>query len=753
MRNVRTWAYNMLWKLMLVAGLAMIIGATVLGTMDILSVEMYSLEFLFPNYIGFLFIFSALTKILKRNNSFLVMYFLGSTAFFILAIFDIIFNPDTVEVSVVKGSIIFMTAVAIISFIILVSFKSLSKKRKIYQSFSFLLFNLGAFGIIVKHLVAPGLNCYACPWASAGCPIGLLQNWVIMGEVPYYLLGSSFTIFALFGRAFCGWACPFGFLHDIMNKVTSVKYKRSNVNVLLRGGARDPTNDRVGILTYVTRTAVFIAMIYFAWSYAETWFCKLCPAGFIEAALPYRLTHSVAPDPLFVFRIVVFFTLIMVALIVSRFWCRYFCPLGHLAGHFNRFSLLRLELDEEKCNKCVICSRACPMELNPEFFLRKELCGESDLFTKAKCMIKKEQSNCILCGECVEKCNRDALSISFLPSVASKRVKMAEGFRDKFFGEIQSSSTKLIKNVQHELEPVHRRKGADEDLTKDLTVEKVISRPPAKKSPPMRRQVQEMYDWAFPVSIYVFYRSVTEIPLGLDQLSSNPNYRIHHCNIFDDDKYSSFYYSHYKGFLETPVLLVNGQIYLGPLDDNNEILQFVDSVQDSYKDIYLYCNCENCFEVCKGDIFRRAIGDMELVSGEQYPLKMFKVQSPGAILSSCPPGALYALYGKSSQSSKKISDHIKFKMREQSGKDLYSFKEIPITTMEIYMKKDNDLSNELLNTVSRASYQSGGKLRYSITEWNKNVPAIFINGNELPLHNYPTSFYTLLTMVRKYSRI
>lgn len=748
-------APRIVWKIALIVGSLLIISAVVIALLGLVSMAIYSLEVIVPIYVGFVLIVASISKLQKRRHPFFLTLILGGSVLALLAGFDIAYETEQTELSVIRGSLSLILVVILISFIIMISFKSFTNRRKAYQSFSFIIFNLGAFGFVLKHLIAPGLNCYACPWASAGCPIGLLQNWVIMGQVPYYLLGTSLTIFAIFGRAFCGWACPFGFLHDIVNFVTGVKYKRSNINSLLGVKSNDPWKDRVGILTYFTRSAVFIAMIVLAWRYAETWFCKLCPAGFIEAALPYRLSHSVAPDPLFVFRVVIFFSLILIALIVSRFWCRCFCPLGHVAGHFNRFSLLRLEIDEDKCNDCGLCAKACPMGLNPEFFLRKEQSSESDLFTKVKTMIRKEQSNCILCGECVEKCHRNALSIAFLPQGASKRVSLAQGYRDRFVDEIQSSSTKLIKDVRHELTP-HHKDGAEGAISLEKEIEsprqtrKDVARGPVRRP---ERPVDSGYNWAFPVSIYIFYRSIMEVPKNIEHLRSRPNYVINYCGLFDDDKYANFFYSHYKGFIDTPIIVVNGQLYLGPKNDNNELLQFVDQVQDSYRDVYIYSNCDNCSDICKGSLFRKAIGDMDLIKGEQYPLSMFKVQSPGAILSSCPTGAIYALYGRSSQSDKKLSDHINYKMREHSERELSSFKEIPITKIDLYMKKDNDLSNEILNIIAKASYQSGGKLRYAINEWQKNVPSIMINGNELPMHNYPTSYYSLLAMIKKYSRI
>ncbi len=742
-----------LTKTALMAGLIIMVSMPILSLLNIVETAVYSINVLVPAYVGFVIVLVAVTKIFRKRRSFFQMSFLGASVLAVLAAVDMVYDPALTELSAVRGTIFFLLIVAFVSFLILIAFKSLSNKRRVYQSFSLVLFNLGAFGIVVKHLVAPGLNCYACPWASAGCPIGLLQNWIIMGEVPYYLIGSSMAVFTLFGRAFCGWACPFGFLHDIMDTITSIRFGRKDINKLLRVKSNDPWKDRAGVLSYLTRSIVLIVLIVAAWNYSATWFCKLCPAGFIEAALPYRLSHTVTPDPLYVFRVVIFFSLMMITLIISRFWCRYFCPLGHLAGHFNRVSMLRLELDEEKCNNCGLCGKACPMDLKPDFFLKKEREPDSDVFTKVKNMIKKERSNCILCGECVEKCHHDALKLTFLPSAATGSIKMAQNIRDKFLGEIESSGNKLIKNVQSELGPKPERASPlSDDDGEAQRWEKGMGRTPYP-----RRTVQKpgsgAYNWPFPVSIYVIYKSVTEIPKMVDHLKSSPGYSVRFMGIFEDDRYYKFYNSVYNGFIETPIIYVNGQLYLGNLEDSNELLQFVEDVQDTYKDIYIYCNSDNCMEGPNSNLLRNAIGDMLLTRGEQYPLTLFRTESPGALISACLPGTLYALYGKSSHSSKKLSDYIRYKVSEHDEKELDSFANIPMTRIELYMKKDDDLSNELLNIVAKASYHSGGKLRFRITEWDNSIPSMVINGNELPKRYYPTSYNTLLMMIRKYGRM
>ena len=79
---------------------------------------------------------------------------------------------------------------------------------------------------------------------------------------------------------------------------------------------------------------------------------------------------------------------------IRRVWCR-FCPTGASLAVVNRFKgfkwapMLHLNKDEEKCTKCGICKRVCPVQVT-EVYEQK---GG-----------KINTSMCMLCTRCVEMC-------------------------------------------------------------------------------------------------------------------------------------------------------------------------------------------------------------------------------------------------------------------------------------------------------------------------------------------------------------
>jgi len=249
----------------------------------------------------------------------------------------------------------------------------LKNKRNIAQIAAFAISNLGFLRVLKTGFVCPFLYCHGCPFAAFGCPIGVLQHFIIDGQFPFFTVGSLGIYGIFFGRAFCGWACPFGTLHDVLS----------------------PTNRRKEVKTknyWYVKYAILFLTLALAWFALDTVFCKFCPSGSLFAAIPFRLLYpEVAEFGLFFY--IHMFTLaltIVFAILISRFWCRYLCLFGAIAGAFNKVGLLTIQLDEEKCKKCNTCLDVCTMGIT----------NTEDVGTS---------TDCILCGRCVEACLEKAL--------------------------------------------------------------------------------------------------------------------------------------------------------------------------------------------------------------------------------------------------------------------------------------------------------------------------------------------------------
>ncbi len=219
----------------------------------------------------------------------------------------------------------------------------------------------------LKGVCVPVLNCYACPLAWGSCPIGTLQHFIIVRALPFYLIGVLGVIGIFVGRWPCGWLCPFGWLQELLHKIPSPKFTAPDW------------------LRHAKYVFLFLVVGLVAWLTYEPWFCKMCPAGTLEAGLPWLWWHargSVFADGMnfttgtFGLKMVLLGAFVVFAIMMRRPFCRFVCPLGAFLGAMNKVSLLQLDYDLsgcriasargsniENCVTCKHCSRDCPMDL------------------------------------------------------------------------------------------------------------------------------------------------------------------------------------------------------------------------------------------------------------------------------------------------------------------------------------------------------------------------------------------------------
>jgi polyferredoxin len=91
--------------------------------------------------------------------------------------------------------------------------------------------------------------------------------------------------------------------------------------------------------------------------------CRLCPAGALEAGLPYSVRSVMAGNGWIMsgLKTGILIAFFGTALVIHRPWCRIFCPLGGLLALFNRFSLFHLRYNPSECTECNLCRSRCSM--------------------------------------------------------------------------------------------------------------------------------------------------------------------------------------------------------------------------------------------------------------------------------------------------------------------------------------------------------------------------------------------------------
>ncbi len=241
----------------------------------------------------------------------------------------------------------------------------------------------------LKYTCVPGLNCYSCPGALASCPIGALQALLNRQgyHMPFAALGFFFLFGSLLGRFVCGWLCPFGLVQDLLHRIPFFyKRKRLPLHRILKYGKY-----------LVLVLFVILGSLFLFGGFAKVpAFCKyLCPSGTLFGALPLLAANGQLREltgALFLWKLAALIFILLLSVIICRPFCQYLCPLGAIYGLFNRFSLVQIHWEEEKCVSCGACQRACPVGLSVrQISLSPE---------------------CIRCGRCVSACPENCLHFS-----------------------------------------------------------------------------------------------------------------------------------------------------------------------------------------------------------------------------------------------------------------------------------------------------------------------------------------------------
>jgi polyferredoxin len=189
------------------------------------------------------------------------------------------------------------------------------------------------------------------------------------GATLHYFIAKIIGTF-VFNRGWCGWACWSAMIFDLM------PWKKP----------KTPLNKKMTVIRYVHFTVIFITMVvlFFYSDFGKSFIRKKNVELYwllIGNALYYIIGITLAA-----------------LLHDNRAFCKYVCPIPVFMKIGARFSLLKNEIDSNKCIECRKCEVNCPMQIK---LLDYKQQGYRIMSTE-----------CILCQTCESVCPKDAIKMT-----------------------------------------------------------------------------------------------------------------------------------------------------------------------------------------------------------------------------------------------------------------------------------------------------------------------------------------------------
>ncbi len=213
------------------------------------------------------------------------------------------------------------------------------------------------YGIFRCPFIVPYISCRNCPILTCeGRLVSLFWGF-------WFLLPISAV---LFGRAFCGWACPGGLVNQLLGKIAPVKLRVRNSLTRF-----SPLGGTLSVFS--------AAMVFFLLQQPRANVPIRTGEFFSSVVLTFE--HS---GTFWLIRSIILVGFLVGGLLVANLWCRFACPTGSLLEVFRPVSVMKF-YKTSRCNDCNQCLQVCEMGTRPA------------------------EAGCTNCGDCLGSCPVNAI--------------------------------------------------------------------------------------------------------------------------------------------------------------------------------------------------------------------------------------------------------------------------------------------------------------------------------------------------------
>jgi polyferredoxin len=214
------------------------------------------------------------------------------------------------------------------------------------------------FHFFVRFLDSGGTTTFASrpPGVEGFLPISSLMSLYYFfqtGEIHaahpagLFILAAILIMSLVFGKIFCSWLCPIGFISEVLGDLGDKIFRR---RLLLPKTLDWPLR----FVKYLL-LGFFVYIIFFTMT-------KLALQTFLDS--PYNLTADIKMYYFFAeitpFALTVIVALVLLSILIRGFWCRYLCPYGALLGILSLLSPQKIKRNSTTCIDCGKCAKVCP---------------------------------------------------------------------------------------------------------------------------------------------------------------------------------------------------------------------------------------------------------------------------------------------------------------------------------------------------------------------------------------------------------